>query len=113
MSMIFRQMTIVSLCVAAVAGLFTPAQARPARCFATDEGNYPCDFRSLGGSGSFRTSARGHATIRMDVSGPGAAWGYVNFGRGEESIPGEYARDPSDGACWDNPDARKTRICAW
>lgn len=107
------QLSVVAICVVVIMEAATAAEARPARCFATDDGYYPCDFKRLDSSGSFRTSARGHPRIRMDLSRPGAAWGYVNFGHGEEAIPGEYARDQADGACWDNPDARKTKICVW
>ena len=89
-----------------------PAHAKPARCFSTDDGHYACDFRSLGSDGSFETSADGYPTYTLQVDSPGRAYGFLDLGDGNVSLPGEYVRQSDDPACWANPDT-STKICAW
>lgn len=88
------------------------ASAKPARCFTTDNGYYPCDFRGLDDAGSFRIRASGYPTYSLEVDQPGFAYGYANFGSGSVALPGQYVRSRDDGACWINPET-DTKICAW
>ena len=93
--------------------LSLPATAKPARCFTSDDGTYPCDFRLTDPDGSFQISAKGKPTFMLNMDGPGRAFGYANFGGGRNvSLPGEYTRDTADKACWVNGDTG-TKICAW
>lgn len=96
----------------AVIGFTLPAEAKPARCFTTDDGYYNCDFKGLDGSGSFRIKAGGYPTYTLEVDSPGFAYGYVEIGGRSISLPGQYVRSRDDGACWNNPET-STRICAW
>jgi hypothetical protein len=98
----------------AAASLFlaAPAWAKPAQCFSTDDGYYPCNFRGNDSAGSFTTSARGYPTYTIEVYRPGRAYGYADFGTGNRPLPGEYIRSRKDGACWDNTETN-TQICAW
>jgi hypothetical protein len=88
------------------------AQARPARCFATDEGRYACNFTPIGNDGSFRISARGKPSYTLTVIGPGLATGFLNVSGRNVALPGQFRRSARDGACWEN-NATKVRICAW
>lgn len=89
-----------------------PAHAKPARCFTTDDGYYPCDFRGLDRAGSFTIRAAGYPTFTLEVDRPGFAYGFVNFGDRNIPLPGQYVRSRDDGACWQNPETN-TKICAW
>ena len=88
------------------------SQAKPARCYTTDDGNYPCEFVFVEGEGSFEISAGGRPTYRLIVDGPGVAYGFVDLGNRFISLPGPYYREEDEPACWFNP-ATETRICAW
>lgn len=92
----------------------TAADAKPARCFTTDDGEYVCDFQAFGGDGSFEISAPGKPTFTLTMDGPGAAYGAAVFEPGGRSVPlpGVYHRDAADPACWVS-DATDTKICAW
>lgn len=46
------------------------ASAKSARCFTTDDGHYPCNFRGTGG-GSFEISAPGKPSFRLTIDAPG------------------------------------------
>lgn len=99
--------------VAASVLLALPAQAKPARCFTTDDGYYPCDFRGLDSGGSFTIRANGYPAYTLEVYQPGFAYGFADFGKGRTvALPGQYVRSRDDSACWNNP-ATDTRICAW
>ena len=93
-------------------GLSPPAFAKRARCFSTDDGYYACNFKSLGSDGSFETSASGYPTYTLQVDSPGFAYGFLNMGDRNVSLPGEYVRQSDDPACWANPET-DTKICAW
>lgn len=93
------------------AGAFC-AHAKPARCFTTDDGYYPCDFRVLDRDGSFEISAPGVPTYSLWIDRPGFAAGFVNLGGRNIGLPGMYVRRSDDPACWSNPET-DTRICAW
>jgi len=99
-------------CVAVVLAFSATAEAKRARCFTTDDGYYPCNFRGLDGLGSFRISAPGTPTITLEIDRPGFAYGYANFGGRNVSLPGQYVRSRDDGACWNNPET-DTKLCAW
>lgn len=90
----------------------TPASAKPARCFTSDDGYFQCDFRGLDSLGSFRIRAAGYPTYTLEVDQPGFAYGYVNLGGRNIPLPGQYVRSRDDGACWQNPETN-TKICAW
>ena len=96
-------------CVLLGAGV---AEAKKARCFTTDDGNYPCNFKPIDGDGSFEITARGFPGYQMVLEPDGFAFGYANFGDRWISLPGHYERAGDDRACWDNSDT-DTRICAW
>ena len=83
-----------------------PAQAKPARCFTTDDGHYSCDFRGLDGAGSFTVEADGYPTYTLEVDQPGLAFGFADFGDGNVSLPGQYVRQSDD------PPAGRTRTPA-
>jgi hypothetical protein len=91
----------------------TPALAKSARCFTTDDGYYTCDFKPLGG-GDFEVSAPGYPTFSLEIDSPGFAYGYAQYETGERRVPlpGMYVRSRDDGACWNNPET-ETRLCAW
>lgn len=88
------------------------AWAKPAQCYTTDDGHYPCNFRGLDKAGSFRISAPGYPTITIEIERPGVAWAFADFGTRNVALPGPYFRARDDRACWDNPDTG-SRICAW
>lgn len=87
-------------------------EAKPARCFTTDDGEFPCDFRGLDRQGSFEISSENGPTYALWVDSPGLASGFVNFGDRNVSLPGMYRRETKDPACWANVET-ETKICAW
>jgi hypothetical protein len=97
---------------AALCVLANGAEARPARCFTTDDGTYACQFVATDRQGSFRISARGKPTIVLTVGEPGTALGVANFGTRNVALPGRYLRSKADPACWVN-DATRAKVCAW
>lgn len=104
----FGVLTAGAITLAAVCA----AEAKRARCFTTDDGYYPCNFRGIDDYGSFRISAPGYPTFTLEVDQPGFAYGYADYGSGNVALPGQYVRSRDDGACWNNPET-STRICAW
>ena len=92
--------------------LTSAAEARPARCFTTDDGTYACQFVATDRQGSFRISAPGKPTILLNMDEPGSAFGFTNFGSRNVSLPGRYLRSKADPACWVN-DATGAKVCAW
>lgn len=102
-----------SLVFAAVVhgGWADPAQARPARCFTTDDGSFTCQFRATGRDGSFEISAPGKPTYRLTMINPGVASGFVDFGARTVALPGRYHRSRGEPGCWVN-DPTRARICA-
>ena len=87
------------------------AEARPARCFTTDDGYFDCDFQPTDRDGSF-TIAGPNATYIVNIERPGEAYAFVNLGSRNISLPGVYVRESDDSACWANSET-DTRICAW
>jgi hypothetical protein len=96
----------VALCAAVAV-----AQARPARCFTTDEGSFACDFRSTGSDGSFEISARGKPTYSLVIDTAGFAFGYVKLGGRNTALPGRYKRNADLPSCWVN-ETTAGKICA-
>lgn len=88
------------------------ATAKPAQCFTTDEGTYPCEFELVEFNGSFSLSAPGKPTYMLIFDAPGYAYGFVNFGDRNIALPGPYKRDTDDPACWANLEI-DAKICAW
>jgi hypothetical protein len=87
---------------AALFVLTSAAEARPARCFTSDDGPYVCQFAAADRRGSFRISAPGKPTILLNVDQPGTAFGIANFGSRNVALPGRYRRSKADPACWVN-----------
>lgn len=106
------RLIVAGLGIALVALGAGAATAKPAKCFTTDDGHYPCDFRGLDKAGSFKVSAPGYPTITIEVERAGVAWAFADFGSRNVALPGPYFRARDDRACWDNPETG-TRICAW
>lgn len=106
-----RRLAVICGALAVILAAF-PASAKPARCFTTDDGYYPCNFRVLDRKGSFAIAARDRPTYYLVIDQPGFAAGYVNFGDRSIPLPGMYVRQRDDGACWANPET-STKICAW
>lgn len=97
-----------------VAALFaTPAAAKDARCYTTDDGYYDCNFEPLG-QGSFEVTAEGYPALQIVIDSPGVAFGYGQYEPGGNyvALPGTFTRNEQDGACWDNSDT-DVQICAW
>lgn len=88
----------------------TPALARPAQCFTTDDGSFACEFVATDDAGSFEISGEG-VSYWLIVDEPGVAFGFVNLGGRNVSLPGQYLRSSADPACWENADT-ETKICA-
>lgn len=92
-------------------GTATVADARPARCFTTDEGSFACDFRSTDRDGSFRISAPGKPTYMLTIAEKDVAFGFVNLGTRNVPLPGRYLRSKTQPECWVN-DTTDAKICA-
>ena len=94
--------------------LCSPAMAKDANCFTSDDGDYPCQFEALDDAGSFRISGEGKPTFEVWIDAPGQAFVGAIFEPGGRSValPGTYHRSEEDGACWVS-DATDTEICAW
>jgi hypothetical protein len=117
-----REMKLIPLRGAALSavgalafGFCAPAAlGKDARCFTTDDGQYPCDFQSFGGDGSFTISAPGKPTFTLSMTGAGAASASAVFEPGGRSVPlpGPFRRDAADAACWTS-DSTGARVCAW
>ena len=76
------------VCAAAILAFSVSAEAKRARCFTTDDGYFPCNYRAIDGAGSFRISAPGYPTYVLEVDEPGFAYGYVSLGRRNISLRG-------------------------
>jgi hypothetical protein len=87
--------------LALAAGSAIPADARPARCFTTDDGHYACDF-----------AARGKPTYFLNMLEPDAAAGALTLGGRNVNLPGRFLRDRQDRACWNN-NATGAKVCVW
>ncbi|MCD2470959.1 hypothetical protein LQ948_07040 [Jiella sp. MQZ9-1] len=108
-------MALVAVTVAAIglASLPAPAAAKPARCFTTGDGSYPCDFRATDADGSFEIRAKGKPGFSLLIDSKGVASGYADYGTGRNvPLPGRYLRQHDDPACWANTESH-TKICAW
>jgi hypothetical protein len=92
----------------------TPALAKSARCFTTDDGYYDCQFEIFDDAGSFEISAPGYPSFQLTIDSPGFAYASAVYPRGGRSVslPGMYVRSRDDGACWNNPET-STKLCAW
>lgn len=98
--------------VVAAAVLAGAAEAKPARCYNTDDGFYACDFQGFGGDGSFSISAPTKPTYTISIVGRGFADGFANYGDRSIPLPGTFHRDSGDQACWVS-DATQFTICAY
>jgi hypothetical protein len=106
---------MVLLAALSCAALLLPmpvAEAKPACCFTSDDGHYPCQFRGFGGDGSFEITAPGKPGFTLVMEGRGVAVGSISMFGVSRALPGRYSRSKKDPACWVN-DTTKTRICAW
>lgn len=104
----------MTLAAAALLAVPLAATAKPATCFNSDDGRYPCDFRQFGGDGSFTVSARGVPTYTIAITGREVADGFADYGNGSGNIflPGPFYRSQADRACWIS-EATRFRICAY
>ena len=101
-----------SVCLAAILCWFVnAAEAKPARCFTTDEGSFPCQFRATDRDGSFEISAQGKPTYILNMIEPGVASGFVKLGGRNIALPGRYLRSTNEPGCWVN-DSTRAKICA-
>jgi hypothetical protein len=105
--------TLVALALLLIA-LASTVVAKDASCFTSDDGTFPCAFRSLDGQGSFAISAEGKPSFEVWIDKPGEASVSGTFEPGGRAValPGPYHRSAKDGACWVS-DATGTEICAW
>ena len=87
------------------------ADAKPARCFSTDDGYFDCDFQATDRDGSFTIEGPA-VSYSLIIERPGFASAFVNLGQRNISLPGLYVRQRTDPACWANPET-ETKICAW
>lgn len=86
---------------------------KSAECYSTDDGNYPCTFKSTDNKGSFESSAPGKPTFNLFVDRPGEASASADFGTGRSvSLPGMFIRQTDDRACWRN-DETNVVLCVW
>ena len=90
----------------------TPALAKQARCYATDDGYFPCTFKATDKQGSFEVEGATTPTYILVVDQPGFAYGFINLGNRNISIGGMFVRQEDDPACWNNPEVN-TKLCAW
>lgn len=105
--------TLLALLALAIMTASQPALAKEARCFTSEEGRYPCDFKFTDKAGSFETSAPGKPTMILIIDAPGVALGFADFGTGRNvSLPGQFIQVDSDKACWLNTETAD-KICAW
>jgi hypothetical protein len=109
--MVTMHAVLVSAVAIALAGT-GHALAKPAQCFTTDEGHYPCDFRATDKAGSFIIRADGYPTFTIEIDSPGVAFVFADFGNRNVALPGPYHRAEDDRACWVHPDAG-SRLCVW
>ena len=108
---VFAATGLAAAAIAAIALSVAPADAKPARCFATDDGYFDCEFRTTDSQGSFVIDGP-DATYILNIDRPGFAYAFVNLGNRNISLPGMYVRQSDDPACWANPETN-TKICAW
>ena len=92
--------------------LISPAEAKSARCYTSDDGEYRCEFMATDGKGSFKISSPGKPTFSLVIERAGVAFGFADFGSGSVPLPGLYRRSEADPACWVN-DATAAELCAW
>lgn len=112
MATLLGRLAGLAVLAAGAIGAAGQAQAKPADCYTSDDGNYSCNFRGTDRAGSFIASANGYPTITLEVERPGVAWVFKDFGGGNTALPGPYIRARDDRACWNNPDTGD-RLCVW
>lgn len=102
---------VLAMAVLAVA---TPALAKDALCYTTDDGEYPCDFVFLDDAGSFEIAAPGKPTFQLWIDSPGVGFVGAVYEPGGRSValPGSYVVSDEDPACWDNVELG-VELCAW
>jgi len=106
-----RQPLLLAVLAATALGA-AAAEAKPARCYNTDDGGYNCDFRQFGGDGSFTVSAPNRPSYTVSMFGKDRADGFADFGEGRIALPGVFFRSRSDRACWIS-DATDFEICVY
>ncbi|WMS43425.1 hypothetical protein RDV64_03200 [Acuticoccus sp. MNP-M23] len=105
-------MLLAALAAGAFSLAVVPVEAKPARCYSTDEGDYACDFKQFGGDGSFTVSAPLRPTYTISITGRDEADGFSDYGNGNIPLPGPFYRSSSDRACWIS-DATAFEVCAY
>lgn len=104
--------TVAALPALALLLVGAAAEAKPARCYNSDDGTYPCEFRQFGGDGSFTVSAPAMPTYTISIVGRGVADGFANYGDRNFPLPGPFYRSRSDRACWVST-ATDFTLCAY
>ncbi|XWN33297.1 MAG: hypothetical protein ROR55_09590 [Devosia sp.] len=106
-----RAVLFLSVCGVALA-LSQTAEAKKARCYNSDDGDYACTFTGFGGDGSFKVSAPAKPSYSLVMEGRGVANGFADYGSGNRALPGPFYRSDADRACWVS-DATNFTICAY
>jgi hypothetical protein len=88
------------------------AEAKPARCYNSDDGFYACSFDGFGGDGSFTVAAPTKPTYTISIVGRGVADGFADYGGRNIPLPGTFRRSVDDRACWVS-DATEFTLCAY
>jgi hypothetical protein len=107
-----RSVVAAVLIVAAAAVVGSPALAKSARCFTSDDGYFDCEFYTTADDGSFEVMQADGTGFGLTMDKPGFAYGYLIEGNDNTNLPGEYVRSRDDGACWNNPETDDKK-CAW
>jgi hypothetical protein len=107
-----KTLGLVAVATLAIAAVATPASAKSARCYTSDDGYFPCNFTATDSDGSFEIRRRDGVGFSLVMDRPGFGFGYYLDGDDSTALPGEYVRSRDDGACWNNPE-NSAKVCAW
>ena len=85
-----RAFPILAAAVALALSRRGGAEAKSARCFTTDDGEYDCAFVATDADGSFEITAPDKPKFSLVISEPGVAFvfGDYNDGGGNVALPG-------------------------
>jgi len=103
---------IALLAVLALAALPSHVRADAARCYNSDDGAGPCQFRQFGGNGSFTVHGANVPADTIAIVRRSVANGFAHYGGGDVALPGTCHRSREDRACWVS-DVTGFAICAY
>lgn len=106
-----RLLTIPAVLLASAA-FIGAANAKSARCYTTDDGEYDCEFVLTDNAGSFEISAPEKPTFSLQIESQSVGWAYGDYGDGSVALPGRFERSRNDPACWVSYETG-AEICAW